>query len=242
MIKTTLAAVILLALPMSAIAASFSISPASGSYTVGDTIRLTVNVSPEGTPIYTAMLDARFATDVFEIVSFTLNDSMLPLRQSGYDALDNNGGVLTKTGGYTGGVNATTFFGTVVLRAKSAGSGNFTVVDNSKLLDSSNVDRQSGAQVLTFIVSAPAVVEVQPQESPVARQTATIAQNGTPAAESSEDEPLVDISSATSSTDETSAQVASAAGTASSYIWLLGILIAAMAFAGGYILGRKRIF
>ena len=96
------------ALPFVASAASFVVTPSSGSYTAGNTITLNIAVNPSGNTIYTAMLDARFSPNTFEIVLFSLNDSMLPLKQSGYDALDNSNGVLTKTGGYTGGVSSVT--------------------------------------------------------------------------------------------------------------------------------------
>ena len=142
--------------PFVASAAAFVVSPTGGSYAVGNTITLNISVNPVGATIYTAMLDARFSPDTFEVMSFTLNDALFPLKQPSYDALDNTSGVLIKTGGFTG-ITSTAPFGTVVLRAKSSGAGIFTIADSSKLLDGNNTDQQSGAQTMTYsIATAPA--------------------------------------------------------------------------------------
>lgn len=143
-----------LALPAFASAASFVVTPSSGSYAAGDTVTLSIAVDPAATSTYTAMLDARFSSDIFEVTSFSMNSQMILLEQPGYDAIDNTKGVLIKTGGYPGGINATTTFGTLVMRVKKDGTGTFTVNDSSKLLDSNNADQQSGNQSVSFTVAA----------------------------------------------------------------------------------------
>src|SRR3989344_728921 len=140
--------------PIAVNAASFVVTPASGSYNVGDIITLSVSANPAGSTIYTAMLDARFSASTLEVVSFTLNDALLPLKQSGYDALDNTNGILTKTGGYTGGITTSGSFGTVVFRAKAAGTGTVPVAAPSKLLDSNNADQESGPQTSSYTIVA----------------------------------------------------------------------------------------
>ena len=70
-------------LPFVASAASFVVTPSSGSYTTGDLVTLNIAVNPSGSTVYTAMLDAQFSAGTFEIVSFSFKDSMLPLKQPG---------------------------------------------------------------------------------------------------------------------------------------------------------------
>lgn len=229
-----------LVLPVAASAASFVVTPSSGSYTVGDSIVLTVSANPVGSTIYTAMLDARFSPDTFEVSSFTLNDSLLPLKQSGYDALNNTTGILTKTGGFTGGITSTASFGVIVLRAKAAGTGTFAVADSSKLLDSNNTDQQNGAQTVSFTIAAKPVVQVAPvqttqtpSQQPTTKQTET--KQPTPKSTS--------VANATA-TPATSTQVAAAATTGMSptLTWILWLLSVIVAFGAGYFIGSRKFF
>lgn len=159
--------------PLMVSAASFVVIPNKTSYKVGENIILNISVNPEGKAIYTAMLDSTFTADTLEIVSFSLNDSMLPLKQVGYDTQDNSNGIFIKTGGYAGGINSNTNFGTLVLRAKKVGVGNLTVLDNSKLLSSINTDLQSGSQILSFNIEKYVPVIVKPKV--LSASTSTIA-------------------------------------------------------------------
>ncbi|HEY4473623.1 MAG TPA: hypothetical protein VI957_00480 [Candidatus Paceibacterota bacterium] len=145
---------LVLSAPLGVSAASFVITPSTGTYAAGSIITVSISVNPESSTVYTAMLDVRFPVGVFEVISFKMNDVLLPITQSGYDTVDNSNGILTKTGGYTGGLSSTALFGTLMLRAKSAGAGTLAVVDSSKLLDSNNVDLQSGTQSVSFIIAA----------------------------------------------------------------------------------------
>lgn len=227
-------------LPLAANAATFNVSPSSGTYNTGDTVTLNVSVNPAGSTIYTAMLDARFSTANFEVVSFTLNDALLPLKQSGYDALDNASGILTKTGGYSGGLTSTASFGTIVLRAKSAGSATFTVADSSKLLDGSNADQQSGAQTSTFTIATKPAPEVKP----VATQSnTTVAPKETKTV--SKAQPAT-TNASTSSTEASSTQVAAVAQSGvlggGLTFWILEILALVVAFGAGYFAGTRKLF
>ena len=214
--------------PLAASAASFVVSPASGSYTAGNTITLQVSVNPAGSTIYTAMLDARFSPETFEVVSFTLNDALLPLKQSGYDALNNTTGVLTKTGGFTG-ITSTASFGTVVLRAKSSGTGTFTVADSSKLLDGSNADQQSGNQTMTYSIAAAPIVKSAQNTTVKPAPTKTVTS-------------IKAATSSTKTTEATSSQVAAVAtaGGIGSTAWILTLLAVLVAFGAGYFVGIRR--
>ena len=235
------------ALPFVASAASFVVTPSSGSYIKGDTITLNINVSPSSSTVYTAMLDARFSPEVFEVVSFSFNDSMLPLKQSGYDALNNTTGVLTKTGGYTGGASSVTSFGTLVLRAKESGTGTFTIADSSKLLDSNNTDQQRGTQTASFVVTAKPVAVVKPATAP-----SVVAQKKTEQPKTKEivapkvqveTKQIAEVSENKESATSTQLAAVSGAGTASSLAyWMLGIIAMLGIFGLGYFTGTRRSY
>lgn len=209
-------------LPVMASAASFVVAPSSGSYTAGDTVVLSVSVAPAESTVYTAMLDARFSPDTFEVVSFSMNDNMIPLKQPGYDAVDNATGVFTKTGGYPGGLSATAPFGSIVLRAKKDGAGIFTIADNSKLLDVNNADQQRGDQSVSFAIAARVPVIVKP--APVIETTDTqgIAK---PTVQNIPSEPIV-AGKPFASTQL--ATVAEFVATNSVMFWILGLLAVLM--------------
>lgn len=231
-----------LALPLSASAATFVVSPASGSYHVGDTVTLYVSVNPGGDTIYTAMMDARVSSSIFDIVSFSLNDALLPLKQSGYDALDSAQGILTKTGGYTGGITTTSSFGTIVLRAKAAGTGTFSIVDSSKLLDSNNADKQSGVNAYSFVVLPPTAT-MNIETSQTIQTTEPKAQvKVRPTVDERTQKPALAIQEKEQSIqDASSSQSATAAGSgrAESFfvVWIALVLVA---FAAGYATGRSK--
>ena len=167
--------------PLGVSAASFVITPSTGTYNLGSVITVSVSVNPAGSTIYTTMLDARFPVDIFEVISFKMNDALLPITQSGYNAIDNSNGILTKTGGYTGGISSTALFGTIVLRAKNSGTGTLTIVDSSKLLDSNNADLQSGTQSVSFIIAAKTPSAETPKTiTPVTPATAPVVATTTP--------------------------------------------------------------
>lgn len=229
-----------LALPVAASAASFVVNPSSGSYKVGDTITLSVSANPSGSTIYTAMLDARFSASTLEVVSFTLNDALLPLKQGGYDALDNTNGILTKTGGYTGGITTSGSFGTIVLRAKALGTGTVTVADTSKLLDSNNADQQSGAQTNSYTI----VAKPEPQTVPAPQTTSqtTNKQEAPATVKTSAPKTTTVVTTNATETPATSTQVAAAGASNTSTVmyWILAILAIIGAFGTGYVVGVRR--
>lgn len=160
--------------PLVVSAATFTVSPNKTSYKTGDNIVLNISVNPENSTVYTAMFDASFSSSTLDVLSFSLNDNMLPLKQPGYDAQDNLNGILTKTGGYPGGINSNTSFGTLVLRAKKEGVGSLTILDSSKLLDVGNVDRQTGSQTLSFNIEKYVPVQtIKPKVLSVSTSTVT---------------------------------------------------------------------
>jgi hypothetical protein len=211
-------------LPFITNASSFVITPSSGSYTNGDVVTLNISVNPAGSTIYTAMIDAKFSPETFEVLSFTLNDSMLAMKQTGYDSVDNGNGVFIKTGGYTGGVSSVTNFGTLILKAKNSGAGTFTINSSSKLLDSNNANMQNSSQLATFTIV---------NKAPVVEQKAEAKKTQTAVSKTSNDKPV-----ATSSTS-TLQNVATVFEASDSSEMLVNILIPILTLIIGFWIGRK---
>jgi len=237
--KLLIIASLLFVLPAITNASTFVVTPASGSYTSGNTVTLHVSVDPSGSTIYTAMLDAQFTPSKFEVISFTMNDSMLAMKQTGYDSINNTTGTLVKTGGYTGGISSVTPFGTLVLKAKGSGAGNFTVNSTSKLLDANNANKQVGSQVASFTVVASIPVVVPAKETGKIIKTSVISNKSISTLVS----PVV---IATSTTEiSTSTQLASVEKSNSSnnaIFWSAIILIMAGVFITGYYFGKHELF
>jgi len=231
---------LMFALPFVASASSFVITPSNGSYTKGDTVTLHISVDPAGSTIYTAMLNAQFPSDIFEVVSFTLNDSMLAMKQSGYDSINNVTGTLVKTGGYAGGISSVTPFGTLVLKAKGSGTGTLTINNTSKLLDSNNTNKQIGSQVASFKITDKTInvakkVEVQKGVNASAKiVTAKVSQTAATSDNSNV--------SAVQATSSQLATVSQSGATNSPLMWILGIIALIAVFAFGYLSGSRKWF
>lgn len=223
--------------PLVTNAASFVVTPDTGVYKAGDIVALTISVNPEGNTIYTAMLDASFSRATLEIISFSLNDQLLPLRASGYETLDNVNGVLRKTGGYTGGITSLTTFGTIQARVKNSGTATFMITDNSQLLDVNNVDQQRGTQTFSYEIKT--VTRTTPgKTTPVKSAVPTKTQEeNLPTVTTREEEIPVTITSKASST-QTAAIGDSGTGN-NLPLWAIGIIGAIALFVAGYFVGNR---
>ncbi len=238
------------AFPIITNAATFLITPSSGSYVSGDIVTLYLSVDPSGKTIYTSMLDAKFSPDTFEVISFTLNDSMLAMKQGGYDLTDNANGVLIKTGGYTGGISSITLFGTLTMRAKSNGVGTFAVNNTSKLLDENNIDRQEGVQLVSFNIANKIPVSVPDLEPQKSADIQVVTPLKKPVI-TTDDSKLVDVTEATSTQNDssliakeaTSTQLASVAEVGAvndATFWVYQIIAMIVVFTLGYFVGGRR--
>ncbi len=175
-IITTIFLGIITIFPNTIFAANFTLSPTKLSYTVGDIITIPVSVNPNGVTIYTVSLNMNIPSDLLSIQSFTMNDAWMPLKQAGYDSIDNINGVLIKTGGYPGGFNSTTAFGRITLKAKKAGTASIVLNSTSNILDKDNLNKNSGSQTIILTIN-PLVkkVIVPPPTSTVPAETPVIA-------------------------------------------------------------------
>jgi len=133
-------------LPVIAAAASFTFSPTSGEYTEGQTYSVSVYVSPQDSTVYTTKAEIIFPADMVEVRSFAFGPNWIPLSQPGYDATDNSGGILIKTGGYTGGLTSPALLGNITFFVKKTGSAKIKIGDGSLLLDGNNANALSASR------------------------------------------------------------------------------------------------
>lgn len=150
----------LLLAPLIAQAGTIYTSPSQGEYREGDTVYVSVFVNPKGDNIYTTKIDVRFSPSIVRVNSFRLNSDWMPLKQPGYDLIDNSQGRLIKTGGYPGGVSSKVLFGTIGLQLKTQGTVQITIGGDTLLLDESNENVLNGSSGSSFSIIERPVVSV----------------------------------------------------------------------------------
>jgi hypothetical protein len=136
----------------------FSLKPATGNYKIGDVFSVALFVNPQSNKIYTAKVELLYPANLLSVESFNFDDAWLPLKQPGYDLVDNTNGILIKTAGYPGGLSSDTRLGTVIFRVKSSGSATLNIGSNSIALDSNNAnlfDNMPIQAVFTFSTPQP---------------------------------------------------------------------------------------
>lgn len=182
---------IVLIAPLSVFAATgFSIIPASGNYDTGQIFSVSIFVNPQGEDVYTTKVELKYPASLLTVESFSFNDAWLQLKQPGYDLIDNAGGTLIKTAGYLGGLSSQAKLGTVVFRAKSAGSATISIGSNSMVLDANNDDVFNNVlaqSVLTLSTPQPVVAPspkpvliTEEVEEPAVTEEVTIAETEMP--------------------------------------------------------------
>lgn len=145
-------------------AATVSFSPASIGPREGQTVNLTVAVDPQGTKAYTVKLQIIYPKDLLEVQSFTFSGRWVALVQPGYDLIDNTNGILIKTAGYPGGLNAKADFGTIVFKAKKNGAGAVQVATSSVAFGANNQNMMSGLPIKASVVITEATPAQQQQK------------------------------------------------------------------------------
>lgn len=177
--KTKLIALIgtlALVVPLGALAASVSLSPTTASVHAGDTFSVAVTANPASLKIYSVRANISFDSSKVTITGFTFAGTWIPVSQSGYDSIDNVGGVLIKTAGYPGGISAPMRLGTITFKAIKTGNVTISASGDSLLLDDASKNQISGSQgsVAVSITAAPVVVT--PKSTPIAKtKTASVA-------------------------------------------------------------------
>ena len=96
-----------------AFASTVDLSPTTVNVEPDKTFTVQIYINPQSAT-YSAKVELKYPADLLKVNSFTINDSWMALKQSGYDAIDNVSGTLLKSGGYPGGFTNKILFGTVV--------------------------------------------------------------------------------------------------------------------------------
>lgn len=104
----------------------------------GEIFNVAISLNPNHVKNFTAKVELSFPPDLLEVVEFNKMDGWVALVQSGFDLIDNNAGLLIKTGGYVGGFSSHTTLGTVTFKAKESGSGVIRATGNSMILNANN--------------------------------------------------------------------------------------------------------
>lgn len=191
--------------PMSALAASVSLSPTTMSVHTGDTFSVSVTANPDSAKLYSVRANVSFDPSLVQATNFSFASAWISISQPGYDSIDNANGVLIKAGGYPGGFTSATRLGTVTFKALKTGTATISSTNSSLLLDADSKNQMSGTgNVSVSITSAPA----EPVKT--APKTTTVSQTKTP--ETTSTVALVSTTSTTSSTIATSSLLAAVNG------------------------------
>ena len=147
-------------------ATTATLTPSSANVKTGTEFSVALSVDSAGTSNFADRVEVTYPADMLEVVSFSQKAPWMPLTQSGYDSTDNIKGVMIKTAGYTGGISAATDFGTVIFRAKKAGSATVAVGTGSLAYEASVQTLVSGNSIAIAITglvldSSPAPVTAE---------------------------------------------------------------------------------
>lgn len=144
-------------------AADFTMNPVSISVKAGETFKVNVSMDPSASSIFTGKTEIKFSADLLSVSDFSFGKNWLPLSSTDYDSIDNTSGILIKTAGFPGGLTSSAPFGTIVFKAKKAGTAIVNIGGNSFALgaDSKNALGTNLATV-SVAISAPAPKIVAP--------------------------------------------------------------------------------
>ncbi len=140
-------------------ATSVSLSETDVSVKTGQAFSLKVYVNPIGDTVYTAKVKVDFPAKLVRITSFDFNNKWMPLSQSGYDMINNSGGVLIKTGGYPGGTTSSVLLGTINFVANTEGSGVIKVSNGTEILNDGNANVYSGGGSTNLTIASQGATE-----------------------------------------------------------------------------------
>lgn len=205
---TSVLGVFALLAPMSALAASISLSPANVSVNTGDAFSVSVMADPASTKLYSVRANVSFDPSLVQVTNFSFANTWMSISQPGYDSIDNSNGVLVKAAGYPGGFTSATKLGTVTFKALKTGIATISSTSGSLLLDADSKNQISGTQgnISVSITSAPAVpVKTIPKN-------ATVSPTKTKTPDTTSAVAIVSTTSTTSSVIATSSLLAAVSG------------------------------
>ena len=164
--------------PLFALAASINLSPQTKNVTVGNTFKIEVVVNPLGESVFTVKAVLSYPADLLRVVSFSFGDAWMPLNQPGYNEINNDTGIIIKTGGYPSGTLSPVVLGVITFTGLKEGKATVRVSDDSAILNSDNKNVLIGKGTATLILS-PASTDKKTISSSASEKPTTKTSNGT---------------------------------------------------------------
>jgi len=135
-------------------AASLNLSSSGGSYQVGQTFDVRVNVNPGEDNIDTVRAKLSFSQQQLEIEKFSLDSSYtFPTGSNGYN---NDSGTFSYGAGVPGGTGESGTFGVVTFKVKAPGEAKITISPDSLVLSGGENKMAGGGQTVSYTLAAPA--------------------------------------------------------------------------------------
>jgi hypothetical protein len=147
-------------LPSSVQAATLSVSPTAGTFTVGSTFDVQLLLNTEGEPVNAVEASLSFPPDRLQLISPSTGKSLIGV-WTAQPTVNNQTGKVDLQGGIPGGINVSSgLVTTLSFRVKSVGTAVIKLLDNSKVLKhdgkGTNVLTQTGSGVYTLVLPPPA--------------------------------------------------------------------------------------
>ena len=144
----------------SAEAAVLSVSPTSGTFSVGSTYSVSVFLDTEGKEVNVIDLGLRFPSDKFQVISPSTGQSIIEVWTSP-PRFNNQAGEIKLQGGIPGGINVSRgLVTTLTFRVKQVGTATLRFDDTSRVLlhDGKGTDdlQDTRSGVYTFVLPPPA--------------------------------------------------------------------------------------
>lgn len=157
------AAILWFLISNSAQAANFSISPSSGTYTVGSTFEVSVVTDTKGQTINAVQLNLSFPVDKLQLVSPSAGNSIISIYTTP-PKYDNSTGKIEIIGGIPNGINTSNGLITkLTFRVKGVGNASLRFTGDLQIL----LNDGRGTNVLENTFGATYKLELPPQQGPI---------------------------------------------------------------------------
>ena len=179
--KYFLSAVVLSALFMAPIyfvfassSAAINLSPASGSYKVGQTFSVGIYIVPGTDKIDTVRAKLTFPPDILEIKNFSTNSIFG--YQAGSNGFDNTAGTFSWGAGTTGGITSASNFGTITFFVKKSGIAKISLTNDSLALSDgvNEFDGQLSSSNFTLTLAPKPIAQKKPVQKTSTQQLAAV--------------------------------------------------------------------
>lgn len=144
-------------------AANFSINPASGTYNVGSTFDISVQVDTKGQEINAVQMQLSFPADKLQLVSPSAGSSIIEIYTTP-PRFNNSTGTVEIIGGIPNGINVPNgLISKLTFRVKSVGQASLRFTGESQIL----LNDGRGTNVLDNTFGATYKLELPPQQGPI---------------------------------------------------------------------------